>query len=59
MLGAVAVVDVPVDNGNPVNALQCMFRGNCDVVQETEPHGACTLRVVTGRPDKGEGMFTI
>lgn len=59
MLGAVAMVDIPVNDGNPINALQRMLCGNRDIVQETESHGTSLLRMVAGWPDKGKSMFAI
>jgi hypothetical protein len=57
--GAIPVVDIPVKNGNPINALQGMLRSNRRVVQEAEPPCPRPLRVMAGWPDEGKGMFPV
>ena len=52
LLGAVAVVHVPVDDQHPLAPRRARRRGDGDVVDETEAHGPVGGRVVTGRPDR-------
>ena len=55
-LGAVSVVDVPVDDQDPVQllALAKRARGDRYVVEEAESHAPIRLSVVAGRPNGGE-----
>ena len=55
-LGAVAVVDVPVQDRNPLQTELGLriARGDDDVVDEAEPHGALGERVMAGWTDERE-----
>nr|WP_228282647.1 hypothetical protein [Rubrobacter tropicus] len=58
VLGAVAVVDVPVEDGDPLDtAGSCVSGGDRRVVEEAEAHRVTRARVVTRRPDDGEGRL--
>jgi hypothetical protein len=59
VLGTVPMVDIPVNDGNPVNALEGVFRSYRRVVQEAEPHRMRPLRVMAGGADEGKGMFSV
>ena len=58
VLGAVAVVDVEIDDGDPCQAvrLQGMRGGDGDVVEEAEAHGLVAGGVVAGRAAGDEGV---
>ncbi len=61
VLAAVSVVDVPIQDQNPFNSgflLEC-FRGDRDIVEQTEPHRAVWFRVVTGGPHSRETAFRL
>jgi hypothetical protein len=53
--GAIAVVDIEIDNRDPVKAcgqgMGCTYRG---VVEDAEPHRAVSPRMVPRRPDAAE-----
>ena len=53
--GAVAVVDVEVQNGQTVHLAQGAHGAQCDAVVQTEAHGGCGLRMVAGWPHGAEG----
>jgi hypothetical protein len=55
-LGAVAVMDVEIDNRDPLQAMhfQRVARGNRDVVEKAEAHGAGRFRMVARRPHAAE-----
>ena len=58
VLGAVAVMDVPVDDQDPTEpagADEVLGRDG-DVVEQAESHGPVALGVMAGRPDQGEGV---
>jgi hypothetical protein len=56
VLGAVAVVDVVVEDGDPGGALAAeVLGGHRHVVEEAEAHGEGALGMVSGRADGGEG----
>lgn len=55
VLDAVAVVDVPVDDGDAVGgSIECRLGGDGGVVEEAKPHRVVGDRVVAGRPTDGE-----
>ena len=58
MLGAVAVVDVPVDDGHPLQTevLQGVNRAQGHVIEKAEPHGPVPLGVMPRRPHGAEGV---
>ncbi len=57
LLGAVAVVDVPVDDQDPVEPepLDGVRRGDGDAAEQAEAHRLVGPGVVAGRPDRAEG----
>src|SRR6202012_4394862 len=59
VLGAVAVVDVEVDDGHALEAahVERVARGDGDVVVEAEAHRGVARGVVAGRPDGAEGVL--
>jgi hypothetical protein len=58
VLGAVAVVDVPVNDEDPVQtAGHGVGGGDGGVVDEAKPHAVSRRRVVTRWPDEGEGRL--
>ena len=61
MLGAVAVVHVPVEDGHPLQAvmLQGIYRAQGDVVKKAETHGPVPLGVMPGRPHGAEGVIQL
>ena len=56
VLGAVPVVDVKVDDRDPLESVDLLevARGDRCVVDETKAHGSRRLGVVSRRPDKTE-----
>ena len=58
VLRAVAVVDVPIDDQHPLEAVAGAQVGGTDgdVVEEAEAHGAIALGVVAGRADEREAV---
>ena len=56
LLGAVAVVDVEVDDRDALEAVrgERVRRADGDVVEETEPHRAIALGMVPRRPHRAE-----
>ena len=60
-LGAVAVVQVPVYDQDPLEAelLFCIFSGNRNVVKDAETHPAAWFSVVAGGTDEGEDGLRI
>ena len=55
VLGAVPVVDVPVDDEDPLAEGRARGRGDGDVVDEAEAHGPVGGGVMAGRADRDEG----
>ena len=57
-LGAVAVVDVPVDDRDPVDPLPPLrvAGGDRDVVEDAEPHRLLGAGVMAGRADEREAV---
>ena len=55
VLGAVAVMRVPVDDEDTLTAIAQRRRGDRDVVQQTEAHRVIGFGVMPGRPDRTEG----
>ena len=57
-MGAVAVVDVPVQGGDPLNAAvgQGVHGGNGDIAKDAESAPAVAFGVVAGRADQGVGV---
>ncbi len=60
-LGAVAVVDVDIDDGDACGTMRDQGRrsGNRDVVEQAEPHGAIAFRVMTRRTDERDRRFAM
>ncbi len=58
VLGAVAVMDVEVDDRDPLEAahVERVARRNGDVVEEAEAHRVVARRVVAGRANGAEGV---
>ena len=58
VFGAVAVVDVEVDDGDTLEAahVERVTRGDGDVVEEAKAHRAVARRVMARRPDRAEGV---
>src|SRR5207249_3761018 len=58
ILGSVAVVDIEIDYGDALESVcgQRVSRTDRNVVEQTEAHGAMTLRVVSGRTNGAEGV---
>lgn len=58
LLGTIAVVHVPVNDGDPFIAepLSVACRQS-DIVQHAEVSTTVALRVMAGRPDEGEGIY--
>jgi len=58
--GPVAVVDVPVDDQDPLRQAEGegMGRRHGDVVEQAEAHGAIRRRMVTRRADQGQPPAT-
>ncbi len=59
VLGAVAVVHVPVDDGHPVALRRQLRRGDRDAVEETESHRPVGHGVMPGRPTGRERNVTL
>jgi hypothetical protein len=59
MLGPVAMMDIPVDNRDPVNAREHVCSGDCGIVEKAEPHCPVMFGMVTRRADKGECVLTV
>ena len=61
MLGAVAVVHVPVEDGHPFQAvmLQGIYRAQGDIVKKAETHGPVPLGVMPGRAHGAEGVIQL
>ena len=59
VFGAVAVMDVEIDDRNPREpmVLERMGGRDRDVIEDAKPHGTRTLRVVPGRPDTAERIL--
>ena len=59
VLGAIAVVDIPVDDGHPGDsALALQITGGYrDIVEKTKPHDLIEFGVVARRPAATEGIF--
>jgi acetyltransferase len=59
VLGAIAVVHVEIDDGDPLQApmIDRVIGANRDVTEEAEAHGARALRMVTRWPDHAKNMF--
>jgi hypothetical protein len=57
-LGAVAVVDVEVDDGDPLQPVHVerVAGGDGDVVEQAEAHRLVRARMVAGRADRAEGV---
>ena len=58
MLCPVAVVNVEVEDRHPIETVLVdqVLGGHSDVVEIAETHGGGTLRVVSGRADRGQGL---
>jgi hypothetical protein len=54
VLGAVAVVHIPVDNGNPLDTVHGlrMLDGQSDIAENAKPAPSVGLGVMTARPDE-------
>ena len=56
MLGAVAVMDIPVDNEHPFEAqvFSCRHSRDGHIVEQTIAHGPVSFRMMTGGADQGK-----
>ncbi len=59
ILGAIAVVNIEIENGDARQAVDCHRLGGShgDVIEKTESHRIIARRVVSGRPDTTEHCF--
>ena len=59
ILGAVAVVNIPIDDGDAVDAIAVLriTGGDGDVVEQAEAHAAICRSVMAGRADDAEGVL--
>src|SRR5450830_401158 len=59
--GAVTVVHIKIDNGDTLQTMDvdCMTRGNRDVIEQTKTHWRGRCGVMTGRTDGTEGIFQL
>lgn len=57
VLGAVAVVDVPIDDEDAIEAVTALgvAGGDGDVIKDAKAHAVAGIGVVTGWPDEAEG----
>ncbi|MBT9137034.1 MAG: hypothetical protein DDT34_02120 [Firmicutes bacterium] len=61
VLGAIAVVDIPIHYGHPPQAI-CSSRrlgGDSDIVKKAEAHGSVFFGVVAGGATEHKGIFAL
>ena len=58
VLGAIAMMDIPIDYHNPLHAVMELQVMGADGhrVKQAEPHGAIPERVMAGRADQGKAV---
>ena len=61
VFGAVAVVYIEIDDGNPLKTMhfQRVAGSDADVVEEAETHRGFLLAMMAGGPHGTEGVFTL
>ena len=61
VLGAVTMVQVPVDDGNALQTqtLQTKTGPDRNIVKKAKPHGPVRLGMMTGRPHQGKSVVSL